>query len=196
MAQSRADPTLYWFCPEQRGVLPLEGFHAPRNLQKLLRKNPFTVTINRDFAGVILGCATAREESWINPEIQRIYTQLHQMGHAHSVESWRDKKLVGGLYGVAIGGAFFGESMFSLVSGASKVALTHLVEWLKAAGYTLLDTQYVNDHLLQFGVVEIPREEYMHRLEAALKIQPTPSESIGRVFSFCNFALPGPRPST
>lgn len=172
MAKSREEPELYWFTPEARGVLPLEGFHLPRSLQKFLRKHPFTLTLNRDFAGVIEACATARDDTWINPEIERLYNELHRMGHAHSVECWLEGALVGGLYGVSLGGAFFGESMFSRTSGASKVALAALVETLRAAGYTLLDTQYVNDHLLQFGVQEIPRAHYLQQLQQALEIQP------------------------
>ena len=195
MAQSREDSELLWFYPEERGVIPLDGFHLPKSLQKFLRKHPFTVTLNHDFAGVIHGCATARDDTWINPEIEKLYTELHQRGHAHSVECWlplmgaspqrfaaprfaprlarlENYTLVGGLYGVSLGGAFFGESMFSREKGASKVALAALVEMLNAAGYTLLDTQYVNDHLLQFGVQGIPRREYLLRLQAALKITP------------------------
>ncbi len=174
MAKSREDPELYWFTPEDRGILPLEGFHLSQSLKKLLKKQPFKVSLNLDFAEVIHGCATAREDSWINPQIERLYTELHQLGHAHSVECWKDNRLVGGLYGVSLRGAFFGESMFSLESNASKIALAHLVEWLKAAGYSLLDTQYVNDHLLQFGVQEIPRRQYLQRLKLALAIQPQP----------------------
>ncbi len=172
MAKSREDPELFWFYPEERGVIPLDGFHLPKKLQKFLRKHPFTVTLNHDFAGVIHGCATAREDTWINPEIERLYTEMHQIGHAHSVECWREGRLVGGLYGISLGGAFFGESMFSRETGASKVALAYLVKWLNNAGYTLLDTQYVNDHLLQFGVQEIPRKAYLQRLAAALPLTP------------------------
>lgn len=175
MAKERDSTEIFWFMPELRGVLPLEGFHQPKSLRKFLRKHPFKVTLDKDFAGVIHACATAREETWINQEIERTYTALHRFGYAHSVECWNaEGALVGGLYGVALQGAFFGESMFSTETGASKVALAALVEALKAAGYTLLDTQYVNNHLLQFGVLEIPQAEYLEKLADALNITPLP----------------------
>lgn len=177
MADTRTSKELYWFHPEQRGILPLEGFHIPASLKKALRHSPFTLTTNQAFPHVITACAEkhpTRKESWINPEIIRLYTQLWRMGHAHSVETWLEGNLIGGLYGVALGGAFFGESMFSRASNASKAALVHLVSLLKTAGYQLLDTQYVNDHLKQFGVQEIPREDYLEKLEAALPLRPRP----------------------
>lgn len=174
MAKSRNTKEIYWFTPEQRGILPLGGFHLPRSLKKLLKQQPFTLTLDKDFPAVIHHCATAREDSWINPEIERLYIELQHRGFAHSVECWQENRLVGGLYGVALAGAFFGESMFSLVPNASKIALAHLVEWLKAANYTLLDTQYVNEHLLQFGVQEIPRAEYLTQLKLALMMRPQP----------------------
>ncbi len=177
MAETRDSPELFWFHPEARGVLPLDNFHIPASLSKTLRKSPFTFTTNRAFPAVIAACAEphpSRPESWINPTIRELYTQLWRKGFAHSIECWHREELVGGLYGVAIRGAFFGESMFSRAPNASKCALVHLVNLLNSAGYTLLDTQYVNDHLKQFGVQEIPRETYLEKLEAALHIQPAP----------------------
>lgn len=171
MAESKEDPEIYWFYPEKRGIIPLDAFKIPRSLTKVLRDSPFTVTGDKAFPEVIRGCSR-RDETWINERIIGLYIELWQMGYAHSVECWRGKKLVGGLYGVALGGAFFGESMFSREPNASKVALVHLVNMLKTSGYTLLDAQYVNEHLKQFGVIEITRDEYLRKLEAALKIKP------------------------
>jgi leucyl/phenylalanyl-tRNA---protein transferase len=189
MAERHDDPHLHWFYPELRGVLPLDNFHVPRSLEKFMRKSPFTLTTNTSFPAVIRGCATTdtrqliggkmgRDETWINEPIIALYTELWQRGFAHSVEVWTldattgENQLVGGLYGVAIGGAFFGESMFSRASNASKVALVHLVELLRKAGYTLLDTQFVNDHLVQFGVQEIPRADYLVKLREAIALTP------------------------
>ena len=171
MAQSRDAAEIHWYDPELRGVLPLAEFHVPRKLRKDLRQARFEMRVNTDFAQVIKACAT-RDETWINDTIIDAYMGLHRLGFAHSVECWRQEALVGGLYGVALGGAFFGESMFSLEANASKAALVHLVELLCAGGYVLLDTQYVNDHLLQFGVREIPRAEYMAQLRIALTLSP------------------------
>lgn len=173
MAESRDAAEISWFYPEQRGVIPLEKFHMPASLAKFMRKQPFTVTTDKAFPEVIKACAE-RDETWINDTIIDLYCELHEKGFAHSVECWQDNKLVGGLYGVAIGGAFFGESMFSRAENASKVALAHLVELLNNAGYKLLDTQYVNDHLKQFGVIEIAREEYLALLQTAIQMQPKP----------------------
>lgn len=167
MAESRHGKELLWYYPEKRGIVPLEGFHLPRSVAKLLRKNLYDVTFNRAFRDVITGCAD-RESTWINDEIIALYSRLHELGFAHSVECWKDGALAGGLYGVALGKAFFGESMFSRETGASKVALARLVEWLKRQGFTLLDAQYVNEHLKQFGVVEISRNEYLAKLNEAL----------------------------
>jgi leucyl/phenylalanyl-tRNA---protein transferase len=172
MAQSRDDPNLYWFHPEQRGVIPLDGFHVPRSLAKTLKKTPFTFTADKAFRDVIRACADRDEDTWINDAIIDLYCQLHDKGFAHSIECWKGRNLAGGLYGVSLGGAFFGESMFSRAANASKAAMVELVSRLRTGGYVLLDTQYVNDHLKQFGVVEIPKEEYLKRLEAALKIRP------------------------
>lgn len=171
MAKSRRDPMLYWFHPERRGILPLEPFHIPRSLRRLMNKNPFEIRTDTAFPDVIAACAR-RRSTWINDTIITLYIELWRQGHAHSVECWQDGKLVGGVYGVVMGGAFFGESMFNAVSGASKVALAELATRLRAAGYTLLDAQYASDHLKQFGIVEVPREEYMQRLEKALAVTP------------------------
>ncbi len=179
MAKSRDVPTLYWYDPDHRGVLPLDTFHIPKSLQKFLRHNPYTITTDTAFEQVIRACADTRSEerkdSWINDTIIGLYCDLFRAQHAHSVECWHDGTLVGGLYGVSLGGAFFGESMFSTKTNASKVALVALVERLRNAGYTLLDTQYVNEHLVQFGVQEIARERYLELLEKALSVSPNPS---------------------
>ena len=173
MAERRDDPALYWVSPEQRGIIPLETFHVPHRLARTVRSGPFIVTANRAFADVMRACAQpkpGREESWINDEILHLYTALHASRHAHSVECWQGEALVGGLYGVSLGGAFFGESMFSVERDASKVALVHLVSKLKAGGFTLLDTQFLTPHLAQFGTVEIPRLVYLEKLQAALAV--------------------------
>lgn len=161
-----------WFAPDPRGILPLDAFHVPDTLAKLVRQDPFEVVSDRDFEAVIHSCAD-RERTWITPPVIEAYTELHEMGYAHSVECWQEGELAGGLYGVALGGAFFGESMFYRVSNASKVALVHLVRQLRAGGYTLLDVQYSNPHLEQFGVIEIPRDEYERRLRRALQVEAT-----------------------
>lgn len=171
MAEHRDDPTLYWIDPEKRGVLPLDDFHIPRRLRRTVRRNEFEVRCNTAFTDVIRACAApaeGRDESWINDEIVSLYTTLNEMGRAHSVETWQDGKLVGGLYGVALGAAFFGESMFSTVRDASKVALVHLVARMKKGDFELLDTQFVTDHLAQFGVVEMPRSGFRQLLASAL----------------------------
>ncbi|MFH1804043.1 MAG: leucyl/phenylalanyl-tRNA--protein transferase [Pseudomonadota bacterium] len=171
MAESHDDPTLYWIDPEWRGVLPLDGFHVPRSLRKAVRHGGFRIHVNTAFRDVIEACATPtgnRAETWINPGIRDAYCALHDMGCAHSVEAWLDGELVGGLYGVSLGQVFFGESMFSRATNASKVALVHLVALLRQGGFTLLDTQFVNDHLKQFGVIEISREKYRTQLARAL----------------------------
>ncbi len=174
MAESREGRRLYWLDPELRGILPLEGFHLPRRLLRTVLSGPYRVTVNQAFAATIAGCASpapGREDSWINPEIETLFTTLHRMGHGHSVESWAGDELVGGLYGVALGGAFFGESMFSRARDASKVALVHLVARLRLAGFTLLDTQFITGHLEQFGACEIPRAAYKQRLAEAMAIE-------------------------
>jgi leucyl/phenylalanyl-tRNA--protein transferase len=171
MAERRGDPTLYWVSPDKRGIIPLDGFHVPRRLARTVRSGAFTITSDRAFRPVMEACAApgpGREESWINGEILRLYTALHISGHAHSVECWQGDRLVGGLYGVRLGAAFFGESMFSRVRDASKVALVALVEGLNRGGFVLLDTQFITAHLARFGAVEIPRQQYLRRLHDAL----------------------------
>jgi leucyl/phenylalanyl-tRNA--protein transferase len=171
MAETRRGDRLYWLDPEQRGVLPLDGFHLPRRLLRTTLGDSFTVSADRNFAAVIAACAEAsegREDTWINRDIELLFTALHRSCHAHSVETYQDGVLVGGLYGVALGAAFFGESMFSRVRDASKVALVHLVARLRLGGFALLDTQFVTTHLAQFGAHEIPRARYKLLLERAV----------------------------
>ncbi|MCK8784582.1 leucyl/phenylalanyl-tRNA--protein transferase [Roseomonas sp. NAR14] len=173
MAESRRGDRLYWLDPEHRGIMPLDGFHLPRRLRRTVLGDTFEVTADRDFAGIIAGCAApapGRTDTWINPEIEALFLALHRMGAAHSIEVWQGGMLVGGLYGVALGGAFFGESMFSRARDASKVALVHLVARLRLGGFTLLDTQFLTEHLSQFGTLEIPRADYKRRLTAALPV--------------------------
>ena len=172
MAESADDPVLYWIEPERRGILPLDSFHLPRRLARTIRSDRFEVRIDTDFQGVIDACAApgpGRGRTWINGEIRRLCGELFRIGHCHTVEVWQDDALVGGLYGVRLGGVFFGESMFHRTSDASKVALTYLVARLKAGSFTLLDTQFVTDHLRQFGVTQVPREAYSRMLEEALQ---------------------------
>jgi len=171
MAESADDPTLFWVEPEQRGVIPLEGFHISSRLARTVRSDRFIVTVNRAFTEVIDGCAAprmGRENTWINRRIRNLYTALHRLGHCHSVEAWEGNQLAGGLYGVSLGGAFFGESMFHRARDASKVALVHLVARLIAGGFVLLDTQFVTEHLRNFGAVEVPRRRYRNELDVAL----------------------------
>jgi leucyl/phenylalanyl-tRNA--protein transferase len=176
MAESRDAEELCWFCPEERGILPLDAFHVPRSLRKFLRHCPYGVTFDAAFADVIRACADTRshtrENSWINDHIIALYCELAAKGYAHSVECWQDGALAGGLYGVTLGGAFFGESMFSRRENASKVALAHLVARLRERGYLLLDTQYINNHLLQFGATTVLKAEYLRLLENALSSSP------------------------
>ncbi len=175
MADTKDSPILQWMYPEMRGILPLDTFHIPKSLAKFIKKSPFVITTNTAFPQVIRACADVtevRKETWINEQIIKLYCELWENGYAHSVECWQGSELVGGLYGVAIGGAFFGESMFSKTSNASKVALVHLVELLKNAGYTLLDAQFTNEHLKQFRIIEIPRNNYLKKLAQAISITP------------------------
>ena len=184
MALEKDDPELYWFSPEERGVLPLESFNIPRGLARAMKKHPYTITVDRAFEAVIRACGTItkeRHETWINENIVQLYTALFAAGHAHSIEVWAEEKLIGGLYGVSLGGAFFGESMFSKAPDASKMALVRLVEILNAAGYQLLDTQYVNEHLKQFGVEAWTKRRYMTKLEKALSASPNPSTRFSTV---------------
>lgn len=171
MAERRGDPTLYWVSPEKRGIIPLDTFHVPHRLARTVRSGAFNVTADRCFRAVMEACAApapGREETWINDEILRLYCALHASGHAHSIECWKDDELVGGLYGVRLGAAFFGESMFSRARDASKVALVHLVDALRLGGFVLLDSQFITSHLARFGAIEIPREQYLLKLADAL----------------------------
>lgn len=171
MAERHDSPDVYWIDPDFRGVLPLDEFHLPRRLARTVRSGLYEVRVDHDFVGTIKGCAKRtykRRDTWINAPLVRIFSELHHRGHAHSVETWRDERLVGGLYGVAIGAVFFGESMFSTERDASKVALVALIERLKRGGFALLDTQFVTAHLRRFGAIEIPRADYLTRLSAAL----------------------------
>lgn len=170
MADPDAGNAIYWYAPDPRAILPLDAFHISKNLRKLVRRGVFEVTTDRAFPDVMAACAD-RAETWISDEIIRAYTALHEHGFAHSVECWQGGALVGGLYGVALGGAFFGESMFHRARDASKVALVHLVERLRSGGFVLLDVQFTTPHLARFGVVEIPRTAYEARLAAALPVQ-------------------------
>jgi leucyl/phenylalanyl-tRNA--protein transferase len=173
MAEGRDDPEIYWIDPEVRGILPLENFHLPRRLKRTIRQKPFEIRCDSDFEGVINGCAApgpGRHDTWINNQIFLLNRQLFQMGFAHTVECWLDGALVGGLYGISVGGAFFGESMFSVERDASKVALVHLVIRLKLGGFLLLDTQFVTPHLERFGALEISRAEYRQRLARAIAV--------------------------
>lgn len=173
MGEGRDTDEVYWVRPRARGILPLGGFHMSRSLAKTIRKEPFRVTLNQDFSGVIEGCA-ARDETWINDTIFAAYEGLFARGQAHSFELWDASDLIGGVYGVTLGGAFFGESMFSRRRDASKIALAYAVTHLAATGFTLFDTQFLTDHLATLGGIEIPQAEYMTLLEAALEVDPTP----------------------
>jgi leucyl/phenylalanyl-tRNA---protein transferase len=171
MAEDADDPSLFWVEPRERGIIPISGFHVSKRLARTVRADLFQVRIDRDFDGVIAGCAAvgaAREKTWISGRIRQLYGALFDRGHCHTVEVYDRGRLVGGLYGVRLGGAFFGESMFHTVRDASKVALVHLVARLKAGGFSLLDTQFVTDHLAQFGAIEVPRRDYKHKLHDAL----------------------------
>lgn len=173
MAESRNATTISWIDPRNRGILPLDHLHISKSLRKTIRKGPFEVTCNRDFATVVRECGRRtpdRGETWINPQIEQAVNELHRMGYAHSVETRLEGEVVGGLYGVALGGVFFGESMFSRVTDASKVALVHLCARLRLGRFKLLDTQFVTDHLKKFGAVEIPAREFLKKLEAALSV--------------------------
>jgi leucyl/phenylalanyl-tRNA--protein transferase len=171
MAESADDPALYWIEPELRGIIPIDGFHVPARLARTVRITPFTVRVDRAFDAVVEGCAEPkvdRARTWINTRIRKIYRALYAEGHCHTVEVYDGDELVGGLYGVSLGRAFFGESMFHRARDASKIALVHLVARLKAGGYRLLDTQFVTDHLKTFGAVELPKKQYHRLLEDAL----------------------------
>lgn len=172
MADSADDPEIYWVEPELRGVLPLDGFHIPKRLARTVRQQPYDIRINTAFDQVLAACAESvatRPSTWINKTIAELYRSLHRMGHAHSVEAWRDGELVGGLYGVSLRRAFFGESMFSRATDASKICLVHLVDHLRKQGFVLLDTQFTTKHLERFGAIDIPRHIYAGMLEEALE---------------------------
>ncbi|MEX2201869.1 MAG: leucyl/phenylalanyl-tRNA--protein transferase [Dongiaceae bacterium] len=171
MAEGRLDPAIHWIEPEHRGIIPLDSFHVPRRLARTVRHGVYDVRCNSDFVATIRGCADSapgRRDTWINRSFESLHTRLHEMGFAHSIEAWRGGELVGGLYGIALGGAFFGESMFNRARDASKVALVHLVARLRVGHFSLLDAQFVTEHLTQFGAHEISREAYRERLAVAL----------------------------
>jgi len=175
MAESADDPEVFWVRPETRGIIPLNAFHLPKSLAKTIRHGTFEIAFDSDFAGVIQGCAEKRPErrsTWINKPIREAYTRLFELGHCHTVEAWREGRLVGGLYGVTLGRVFFGESMFSRERDASKICLAALVERLNARGFQLLDTQFTTEHLKRFGAIDVPRRKYERLLEEALKGEP------------------------
>ncbi|MEO1206802.1 MAG: leucyl/phenylalanyl-tRNA--protein transferase [Pseudomonadota bacterium] len=174
MAESSDDPALYWIEPQHRGILPLDALHVPKRLSRTIRTTSLVVKVDTDFESVISGCAASRpgrRSTWINKRIRNLYRELFRLGHCHTIEVWDGDVLVGGLYGVALGGAFFGESMFSSARDASKIALIHLCGRLIAGGFSLLDTQFVTEHLRQFGTVEVERDDFHRKLETALKIR-------------------------
>lgn len=187
MAEHRNDPDIFWVDPHRRGVMPLDGFHLSRSLKRAIRNAPYRVAINEDFAGTVEGCAD-RAETWINEEIRTLYELLHNAGNAHSLELWEDDTLIGGVYGVTLGSAFFGESMFSRRRDASKIALAYLVDRLVQGGFTLFDTQFITPHLASLGAVEISRADYHARLSEAVTADadflapetPSPHEVIQR----------------
>ncbi|MGR3503367.1 leucyl/phenylalanyl-tRNA--protein transferase [Pseudaestuariivita sp.] len=181
MAETRGAQDIFWVDPRRRGILPIGGFHISRSLARRMRRGGFDVTVDAAFTDVVAGCAD-REETWINAEIARVYTDLHLSGHAHSVEIWQDGALSGGVYGVAVGGAFCAESMFSRRTDASKIALAFLMDRLKRAGFVLCDTQFLTDHLSSLGGIEIARSVYKRHLAEALQLRP-------------DFAAPGPATS-
>lgn len=175
MSESANDPEVFWVQPEQRGIIPLDEFHVPKSLRKVVRSGHFDVRIDSDFEGVIAGCAEARDirpSTWINAPIREAYGELFARGNCHTVEAWRDGRLVGGLYGVTLGRAFFGESMFSRESDASKVCLVHLVDRLRDRGFDLLDTQFTTEHLKRFGAIDVPRKRYELLLAEAMAGEP------------------------
>lgn len=176
MAEHRDDPEIFWVDPRRRGVMPLDGFHISRSLAKAIRRDDYRITINQDFAGTVDGCAD-RDNTWISAPIRSLYIALHHKGFAHSMELWQDERLMGGVYGVSLGGAFFGESMFSRRRDASKIVLAWLVDHLRQSGFTLFDTQFLTDHLQSLGGVEITRAEYHRQLEKALTVEASFAQS-------------------
>jgi leucyl/phenylalanyl-tRNA--protein transferase len=177
MAETRDDPDIFWVDPERRGIMPLDGFHLSRRLAKTIRSGRFAVTLDAAFEDVLDGCAD-REETWISAPIARLYRDLHELGHAHSIEVWEDEALAGGLYGVTLGAAFFGESMFSRRRDASKVAMAYMVALLRERGFLLFDTQFLTEHLARMGGIEIPKAQYHAQLRRALDRR---AELIGQV---------------
>ncbi|WP_299481912.1 leucyl/phenylalanyl-tRNA--protein transferase [uncultured Roseibium sp.] len=174
MAESADDPGLFWLEPEHRGTLPLDSFHLPRRLRRTIRNDVFEIRVSTDFQRIIDGCAEpmpGRQKTWINREIRRLYGELFEMGYCHTIEAWQAGDLVGGLYGVSLNGAFFGESMFAFKTDASKVCLAHLVARLTVGGYSLLDTQFVTDHLSRFGTLEVSQADYNKQLAEALQLE-------------------------
>lgn len=172
MSESRLSGDIFWVEPKKRGILPLHQFHAPKSLIKRLKQTPFEIRVDSAFNAVMDACSNPRaghSDTWINPKIKSLYGQLFELGFAHSVECWKKQQLVGGLYGVSIGGAFFGESMFTLETDASKIALCYLVARLKKGGYTLLDTQFLTPHLARFGTLEVTQKKYLEKLEVSLQ---------------------------
>ncbi|MEL6689144.1 MAG: leucyl/phenylalanyl-tRNA--protein transferase [Pseudomonadota bacterium] len=170
MSEARHSETLFWVDPERRGIMPLDGLHVSRSLRKAIRRGDYEVCINADFNAVVEGCAN-RAETWINDELRQLYFELNLAGFAHSIEIWQDGQLAGGIFGVAIGGAFFGESMFSARTNGSKLAMVYLVDRLREAGFTLFDTQFITDHLASLGAVEIARSDYRADLARALRVK-------------------------
>ncbi|WP_313593809.1 leucyl/phenylalanyl-tRNA--protein transferase [Agrobacterium cavarae] len=171
MAEAADDPELFWVEPDLRGIIPLNDFHVSKSLAKAIRKKPFDIRVDTAFSAVMAGCAAEapdRPNTWINETIRKLYTELHEIGHAHSVEAWDGDELVGGLYGVSLGAAFFGESMFSRRTNASKICLVHLVERLRTQGFMLLDTQFTTEHLKTFGAIDVPKDEYAKMLDLAV----------------------------
>lgn len=171
MAEAADDPELFWVEPDLRGIIPLDNFHVSKSLAKAIRKRPFDIRFDTAFGAVMAGCAEEapdRPNTWINATIRKLYIELHEIGHAHSVEAWDGDTLVGGLYGVSLGAAFFGESMFSRRTNASKICLVHLVERLRNSGFILLDTQFTTDHLKTFGAIDVPKDEYSKMLDRAV----------------------------
>ncbi|WP_296100630.1 leucyl/phenylalanyl-tRNA--protein transferase [uncultured Agrobacterium sp.] len=171
MAEAADDPELFWVEPDLRGIIPLDNFHISKSLAKAIRKRPFDIRFDTAFGAVMAGCAEEvpdRPNTWINETIRKLYIELHEIGHAHSVEAWDGDTLVGGLYGVSLGAAFFGESMFSRRTNASKICLVHLVERLHNSGFILLDTQFTTDHLKTFGAIDVPKDEYSKMLDRAV----------------------------
>ncbi|PPJ46902.1 leucyl/phenylalanyl-tRNA--protein transferase [Rhizobium sp. KAs_5_22] len=171
MSDAADDPEIFWVEPEMRGILPLDAFHISKSLAKAVRKKPFDIRFDTAFDAVVEKCAEEAEDrpsTWINDTIKELYGALHKLGHAHSVEAWEGDALIGGLYGVSLGSAFFGESMFSRRTNASKICLVHLVERLKIRGFTLLDTQFTTEHLKTFGAIDVPKQDYMKLLDKAM----------------------------